>query len=155
MNSKRTQMFTINGTIICNGYGRASSALKIQIPLISKIVPEIQSMHPGTINVQLENPLSVARFDEEVKDLEWRPGYIESFGIVRAEFLPEGKKFKSPVPCLLYFPSTSPHRLNPFMVEVITEKLDLELVSKCSLLFNQPSRKVEWVVVGKTAWVQD
>ena len=39
------------------------------------------------------------------------------------------------------------------MIEIITVNLEgIKNGMKCSIIFNQPSRTAEWVVIGRTAW---
>jgi hypothetical protein len=140
-------MTTIKGTI-CKGLGRASGCLALQIPYLIEDFPELASMRPSTINVELETPVHFAKFDCE-KTFKWHPQVPpETFKIMRACFFPESGKVFSPVPCLLYYSSTSPHSVNPFMVEVITHPLDLNGVATCSLHIKQPSNRAVWVVFG-------
>jgi hypothetical protein len=137
----------LRGTIR-NGYGRASQCLPLQIKLFAKGLPEISSMYPGTINVELENPVHFLKYDYETIEKWHEIFFPEKFSFIKASFWPDAERFKNSVPCLLCFPSTSPHRLNPFILEVITEKLDLTGVTKCSVQFNQQSRTANWVIFG-------
>jgi hypothetical protein len=135
---------TIKGTI-CKGFGRASTAIPLQVKFFVSGVPEIASMKHATINVELENPIHFLKYDF-VTRCEWRPQFEETFSFIRAAFWPHAERFFSPSPCLLIFPETSPHRLNPFMVEVITQEMNLSGVENCSIHFRQTTRCADWLV---------
>jgi CTP-dependent riboflavin kinase len=120
---------------LCKGFGEAKKCLPSQIKFFKEKLPEITSMYSdGTLNVDLENPIRFLRYECVFPKLKWdenRPA--EDIAFVKASILPQSDRFKNPVPCLLYFAETSSHRLNPFMLEIITEKLDLAGVKECSV----------------------
>ena len=112
-------------------------------------MPEILSMRHATLNVELENPVHFLKFDVAIPNVQWIQNYPpETFRFIRASLLPESDKFKNPLPCLLYFPSLSPHRLNPFMLEIITGPLNLVGVEKCSVHLSQSFRRADWLIFG-------
>jgi hypothetical protein len=132
----------------------AKQCLPSQIKFFKDKLPEITSMYSGgTLNVDLENPIRFLRYEYVFPKVKWdenRPA--EDISFVKAGILPHADRFKNPVPCLLYFAETSSHRLNPFMLEIIIEKLDLAGVKECSVYFSQPLRRAEWYVFGLPDW---
>ena len=134
---------------IISGLGGAAKSIKIQKPVLAKYAPEISSMHDGTLNVQLEQPLAIAKYDIEVPAYAWEPNYPpEGFGLVRASIQFTNYKIAEPLFCFLYYASRSAHRGNPFLVEVLTHTQEKAAISECLILLAQPCRTVEWVVVG-------
>ncbi|MGA3144506.1 MAG: hypothetical protein ABSF10_16015 [Verrucomicrobiota bacterium] len=135
---------------VCRGFGKAGSCLPDQIKHLKDSLPEITSMYTrGTLNVELENPVRFSVYDFIFPNVKWREDYPpETFKIIKARLLLEVENNKPAVPCLLYFPSTSTHRANPFMLEIITEKLDLTGVNECFVCFSHQSRRADWVIFG-------
>jgi hypothetical protein len=147
-------MITIKGTIF-PGFNKASYALTKQRDYLIHYVPELEKMRLSTINVRLENPISFVKFHAVTPVIEWdtQNHFADSFKFIRAAFALGEGSFKTPVPCLIYFASTSPYRENPFIVEVIAEELPIKGIEKCFLIFNEPSKSARWRIIGKTAWV--
>jgi len=139
---------------ICNGYGEAKKCLPVQIKFFRDRLPEIDSMYSeGTLNIDLENPIRFLKYEHVFPKLKWAEDRVaETIAFIKAGILPHSDRFTHPVPCLLYFAETSSHQLNPFMLEVITEKLDLTGVQECSICFDQPLRKADWYFFGLPDW---
>jgi hypothetical protein len=106
----------IEGTITSD-FGVAAKHFDSTWQEIVAQIPEIQSSHPGTINVALSMPVLVINFDAVVN---FSNG--DSFGFVRVHF--EFPVNASPVKAWLCLPHTSFNRLNMCRAEVITKKLD-------------------------------
>lgn len=132
------------------GYGMAKKCLPAQIRFFRDKLPEIDSMYSdGTLNIDLENPIRFFRYDYVFEKIKWAEDRDpETIALIKAGILPHSGRFMHPVQCLLYFAETSSHRLNPFMLEVVTEKLDLTGVQECSIYFSQQLRKADWYFFG-------
>jgi hypothetical protein len=146
-------MTTIKGRF-CNGYGMAKKCLPAQVKFFRDKLPEIDSMYSdGTLNVDLENPIRFLRYEYVFPKIKWAEDRdAETIAFIKAGILPHSVRFKDPVQCLLYFAESSSHQLNPFMLEVVTEKLDLIGVQECSIYFSQPLRKADWYFFGLPDW---
>lgn len=140
-------MIKIRG-IIQHGHGRAAGCVEQQKQILKDYVPEIFRMFSGTINIKLESALSFAKFDIETPPLNWSPGCTERFQIARASFQLCEPGFGSPVPCLLYYAETSPHRSDPFLVEVVTQKLNKNGTTECLIFLSHECRTVPWIIAG-------
>jgi len=137
---------------ICTGFGWASKCLPAQIDFFKHLLPEITTMHhEGTINVELEHPVKFLKYDAVTPSIIWRQNYPpEIFSFIKADFFTNAAKMEKPVPCLLYFASTSPHQSTPNKLEVITRKLDLNGVENCTVHVKHSCRRVrvEWFIFG-------
>jgi hypothetical protein len=56
------QWTTIYNAVVFGGAGVFSKNIKYQMPHLVWQFPDIKDIHPGSINVQLERPLHVARY---------------------------------------------------------------------------------------------
>jgi hypothetical protein len=132
-------MIELRGAI-CSGHGGSNQCIPLQLRFFKDALPEIIPMRHATINVQLETLIPRLKYDFETPLVKWVESYVpEKFAFIKAGFLPKAERFQNPVSCLLYFPSSSPHRANPFMLEIITQPLDLTGVVKCSVYLKQGS----------------
>jgi hypothetical protein len=82
----------IEATIVRDA-GAATKNLPNQLPELIKQFPEIENIHPGSINVQLRGPLHVQKWDRVTTPIRWfdaSPGINdfqwETFGFLRIEF---------------------------------------------------------------------
>ena len=87
---------------IVPGLGVAKGTLVRQLPLISQGFPEVADCHPGTINLELEFPLTVTQPDYRTAPLAWTPSgrTTEVFELVRIEL--ELDQLPARVPAWLY-----------------------------------------------------
>lgn len=107
----------INGTIV-NGVDGAHTALAFQLPHLVSRFPVLVGCHPGTINVQLDQPLRVDHPDFETPPIKWFPGHpSEKFAFLEISF--ESPLGSAPRRAWIYIPSNSPHFHNVFQVEMI------------------------------------
>ncbi len=105
------------------GIGASANLVK-QLPLIGATFPEIVNAFPGTINLDLEQPLLVQGYDHRTPPLKWENawGASETFDIVRVELEVGGKRH----PAWLYVAHGSPHRRDLSSHEIITPaKIDI------------------------------
>ena len=125
---------------IVPGFSGAAGSIKKQKPFLQSYIPDISSVHDGTINVQLESPLFVREYDIETPPIEWVTGFWEIFRIIRAriQLCPCEPSFGNAIPCLLYFAEASPHHFNPYLVEVVTKELVLTDVKECFIFLTKP-----------------
>ena len=64
-------MATIYNAVVFGGIGVFSKNIKYQMPHLVWQFPDIKDIHPGSINVQLETPLHVARYDCTTLPIPW------------------------------------------------------------------------------------
>jgi len=121
---------TIKAKLI-SGMGAANRNLARQLPLISEKFPEISNCWPGTINLELETPLTVINPSHRTPPLAWTPSGVktEVFDLVRIEL--KFSHMDSPVPAWLYVAHASPHRKTPTVHEVIAQKLNISGITTC------------------------
>ena len=139
-------MVQIEGRIV-RGYGWATKYLKIQIPLIVRQFPEIDVCHRGSINVLLDTPLRINRPDFITRRIDW--GRMkEVFHFTRIEFqLLNGRKTVKHR-AWIYGPQNSPHRTNPFHIEVIAPKIALGRTKRCRIRIDRAARRVPMTIIG-------
>ena len=128
---------------IFSGLKGAAPSLKLQEPFLKQYIPEISTLFFGTINVRLEFPISVATYDVETPSIEWQKDRWERFRIIRASIELCAPNARA-VPCLLYFAEKSPYHFEPYIIEVVTQQLDLSQARECFIILDQPCR----IVVG-------
>jgi hypothetical protein len=143
-------MVELRGKIV-RGYGWATGFLKLQIPLICEEFPEIAKCHRGSINVMLDAPLRIKRPDFVTKKIDWGE-QKEVFHFTRIEFqLLPSKRLKNAQPrkfkAWIYGPQNSPHRPNPFHVEVIARKIDLKRAKRCCIRIHRNGRVVPLTIL--------
>jgi hypothetical protein len=140
-------MVRIEGKIV-RGYGWATKFLKTQIPLIAREFPEIKICHRGSINVLLDTPLQINRPDFITRRIDWGE-MKEVFHFTRIEFeLLGGRRRPVRHRAWIYGPQNSPHRTNPFHIEVIAPKIALGRTRRCRIRIDRAARKVPMTVIG-------
>ncbi|MDP9173320.1 MAG: hypothetical protein M3O30_05580 [Planctomycetota bacterium] len=144
-------MIEIHGQII-DGLGLATRFLKKQLPLICREFPELKKCRPGTINIELETPLRIERPDYITRKINWGE-QKEVFHFTRAEFelLPPGPARPGPRPVYgawIYGPQNSPHRTNPFIIEIICERrIELRGRPPCRIRLDRAGRQTPLTIV--------
>jgi hypothetical protein len=139
-------MVQIDGKIV-PGYGWATKYLKTQIPLIAKEFPEIQICHRGSMNILLKTPLRIEHPDHITRRIDWGK-MKEVFHFTRIEFqlLSPGKK--NPWHnAWIYGPQNSPHRVNPFHIEVIAPKISLGRSRRCRIRIHRRAKTVPMTII--------
>ncbi|MBS0639194.1 MAG: hypothetical protein U1E70_15680 [Acetobacteraceae bacterium] len=111
----------IEGQIV-PGMRVASRNLPRQLSLIQPVFPAIAGAHPASINVLLPGPVRIVDPDFVTPPLAVTPSRTEIFSLT--EIL-----FACPVEaeaCRAWIvePHGSPHKLNDYLVEVVTRRLD-------------------------------
>ena len=126
------ELLSIRARIV-PGLGVAKGTLVRQLPLISQGFPEVADCHPGTINLEVEFPLTVTQPDYRTAPLAWTPSgrTTEVFELVRIEL--ELDQLPARVPAWLYVAHGSPHRSTPAVHEVIARQINLSEVRECRL----------------------
>jgi hypothetical protein len=112
---------------VISGYGAAQSNMAKQLPLFRQIpdlirlLPIIATCHPGTINIQLDQPLLVPlqHADFVTQDVTWAPAPHppERFAFLEIEF--ECPRDSSRQAALIFIPFRSPHFDDLYVHEVI------------------------------------
>jgi len=134
-------LVVLEGQII-HGLQKAASYLRDQIPLITGEFPEIARCHRGSINLELNVPLLVIGSDHRTKPIAWKPGVTEVFDFVRPEL--EAPMDSPPVPAWLYIAHLSSLRRTPFVHELITQRLELDGVTRCRIKIRRPAIQIHW-----------
>jgi hypothetical protein len=138
-------MVQIEGKMI-RGFGWATKYLKIQIPLIAKEFPEVDVCHRGSINVILDTPLLIENPDHITRKINWRI-MKEVFHFTRIQFQLIGPR-KSPWHrAWIYGPQNSPHRVNPFHIEVIAPKIPLGRWRRCRIRIHRRAKTVPMTII--------
>jgi hypothetical protein len=144
-------MSTIVDATVVEGFKAASNNLKFQLPHLIWQFPEIEKIHPGTINVKLDSALEIENTDFTTPVLPWwdngRGGWVaEVFSFLRIGF--EYPLNSEPHNAWFYISHGSAHRLNPFVFRVITEHISsIAYQARCRVHVNKATRKTDLIVV--------
>jgi hypothetical protein len=131
MSVKCLKMVIIPGNMV-RGLGKATQALQLQMPEFVEVCPELSKCRIGTINVILECQLEVISPDFVIGPIDWcGDGVGESFGLLGVCF--EVIEPRSETDAWIYIPYGSPHRLNPYYVEILAPPLSLGCSSACKV----------------------
>jgi CTP-dependent riboflavin kinase len=108
---------------VVRGHGAASSHTVVrQLPHFISMVPKMAGCYPGTINLRLEKPLRVVRPDVATACAWQGPGSIPELFYLH-EIQIEFPTASAREAAWIYVPHDSPHFSNPFLVEIISQKL--------------------------------
>lgn len=120
---------------IIPGLGAATGTLSRQLPLISQNFPEVSDCYRGTINLEVECPLTVTTPDHRTAPLAWTASRrtTEVFDLLRIELELNTDHATQLVPAWLYIAHFSPHRQTPTIHEVIAKPLNLTNVESCRI----------------------
>jgi hypothetical protein len=138
--------FTIDGTIV-PGFGAADPNMGLQLPHFILVFPEIKRCRPGTINLQLDQPLQVNNPHYTTPPIRWTANAPpEQFSFLRIEFeCPIGSPARR---AWIYIPHYSPHRSNLFLIEVIAEPIPEAAEGvRCRLRVSDQHRTSEVLIV--------
>jgi len=108
----------INGESL-QGIGGAHVALALQLPFLVSRFPVLAGCHPGTLNIQLDQPLRVANPNFVSPPIRWHPQHQppEIFSFIEVSLdLPLGSSRGRAWICI---PFHSPHFHNVYQVELI------------------------------------
>lgn len=145
--ARKVNLQTVKGVVV-SGLGCASQYLKVQLPVLSQMFPELSGVNPSTINVQLEKGLGVVNADFRVRPMPHiNPILNEFFDFFRISF----RWGKRTIPAWIYRTSGSIHRLNPCHIEIIApfiEENRPEPGDKVEVTFQAPVKKLEMISVG-------
>lgn len=133
-------MLKVNAEIM-SGLGVACKNLKLQIPLFVNEFPEAAECFPGTINLQLDRPITLVRPDYRFGPMTWVPGSkrLEVFEFLKIGLMfPEGPVVQK---AWLYVAYNSPHRETPHIHEVVAPKIE-GLKTLCRCLIFLPTEAV-------------
>ncbi len=136
-------MVQIGGKIV-RGYGWATKYLKLQIPVIAREFPEIEICHRGSINVLLDRPLRIEHPDHITRRINWKI-MKEVFHFTRIEFQLAGRPTWHRA--WIYGPQNSPHRVNPFYIEVICPKIALGRSRRCHIRIHRRAKTVPMTII--------
>jgi hypothetical protein len=117
---------------IVSGLGAASKTITMQMPHFVQSHPELGKCLQRTINVVLQCQLEIISPSFLIGPIKWHPnGPAELFGFRSIIFeLPE---HRLQTDAWLYMPYLSPHRANPFHVEVLAPELQIEGINGCAI----------------------
>jgi hypothetical protein len=132
--------------------GKAASILPVQAPLLAPRFPQINRLHLATINILVESPLRIESPDIITDPIDWHDH--EVVHITACQFQPirltaTGLVVDAARDAWIYSPQHSLHRVNPYHVELLAEKLDLENVSYCVVSIDRPAWQVPMIVIGQ------
>ncbi len=131
-------MVTLDGNII-NGLGAATRTISMQMPHLEKQIPDLRGWHQATINVVLDGQLEVTSLDFATTPIVWQSGARpEMFGFKKITFENNGTSYDG----VLYIAYNSPHRSNPYYVEVMLQSKVTIVGTKCKIHFGKFQTKV-------------
>lgn len=140
-------MIVIQGNIR-NDLGKANLTMQYQLPHLIRELPDLSNIHPGTINVLLDDPLRILNPDHLSKTIFWVPGNPtagEKFALTKIHF----ELIERPgqlVTAWIYAPEYSPHRHDVYHVEVISRFIDLPKGNRrCRIHINRDAVKGYYV----------
>lgn len=138
---------TIDATTIV-GLGTASTSLKYQLPLFGRYHADIPKCFPGTINLELYEPLLIQHPTIETPPMQWAPPPRpqEKFGIeeITFEFPKGGQMYQA----WLYIPHLSPHFLILDHVEIIAARIsNLKMGMPCRVHIPRPHQLRRIIVI--------
>ena len=117
-------MIRLKGRVFA-GEHNANRTVAKQLPYIAETFPEVQACHSGTINIELEGSLIVARADYRTPPIKWKQNLVEGevFDLVRVRLeVPFGGPSHE---AWLYVAHRSAHRANLSKHEVIASFIEL------------------------------
>ena len=123
-------MVIIDGQIT-SGTKSAHNNIPKQIPHIEKEFPEVKDCKHATINVILDCQIEIIAPDYVTTPIKWDSGRREMFGFVRVGFEVVGGT--GVIDAWIYIPYNSDHRMNPYVVEILTTPIDLEGAKECRI----------------------
>jgi hypothetical protein len=114
-------MFIINGEVVQGLQAAGRVTLLLQFPHFERVLPDFHGYHPATLNLRLDRGLRIETADRETwYDWAGPPGELFGFLKILIEY-PVGGPLR---PGWIYIPHGSPHYGNPFLVEVISQKIE-------------------------------
>jgi hypothetical protein len=139
----------IDGEIV-PGLGGAHAALGLQIVHLTSRFPALVGIHPGTINIQLDQPLRILNPDFESPIIHAAGAPVgEKFGFLEITF--ESPLGGAPRTAWIYMPHNSPHFHNVFHIEVVTNFISDGTATakgtRCRIHIDKPHRKEDLIVV--------
>jgi hypothetical protein len=126
--SNQAMTVSVEGTVV-KGNGVASKNIASQLPHLIKQYPDIKDIHTASINVRLDRPLRIHRYDHETKISWWdvdegRPGFWhpEKFSLLEIDFeFPIG----GPTYRAWFYESHDSGRVgDPVNFEIVSEKIE-------------------------------
>jgi len=143
-------MVIIEGKIV-NGYGAARQNLEWQMPYFIEVFPEIKGCYLGSINLELVKPLKILMPDFTTGPIKWHPVHInleERFSFIRIKLeTVNSAGNNSVVDAWIYDPHNSPHRPDPFYVEIIAPKIELSNVGLCRVHIDRDYKEQPFIIV--------
>ena len=138
-------MFIVEGKII-DGYGAASPNIKWQMPLLISAFPEIKDCYRGSINLELAKPIKIITPDFTSKPIKWFPDrndIEEEFSFTRIKF----ENNSSLTAAWIYDPHNSPHRRDPFHLEIIAPLIQLRRDKVCRIHIDRKYELIDFYFV--------
>ncbi|MDP3042569.1 MAG: hypothetical protein Q8N62_07635 [Candidatus Omnitrophota bacterium] len=138
-------MIIIEGRIV-TGMGCARYNLKFQMPFFIEVFPEIKDCYLGSINVELGKPLKIFNPDFETNSIKWSPddkNFEEKFSFTRIKFEIEEQL----VDAWIYGPHKSPHRVNPFYIEIIAPEIKLGNNKLCRIHLDKNYSESPFIII--------
>jgi hypothetical protein len=111
----------IDGTVV-EGLGAATKTVASQLPHLIKAYPELSVCRPGTVNLRIPQALLVETPDFSCGPFVYGDGSVETFHFLRVNIKTQAGNFWQRA--WVYIPEKSPHRINPFHVELIGGQLE-------------------------------
>ena len=125
-------MIEVLGHIVRGG-GWATKNLGKQLPLIAAKFPEVAQCYHGSLNVRLCSPLRIEKPDFVTEPINWgQQTEVFHFTRIQFELLRSGENIIAH-DAWIYGPQNSPHKKSPFLIEVITKRIELSGESRCRI----------------------
>lgn len=132
-------MLKLDGRIV-SGRGSATVALAMQQAYFLHLLPMLSDYHLATINIKLDEALFVSEWNLESPAIFWfkpNPSFKEKFSFMHVDLVYNGNQISD---AILYHPHKSPHRENPYVIELIAPYLQLES-DRCQVIFRRTPHK--------------
>ena len=106
----------LSGRIV-SGLGSASVNVPMQMPFFKTYEPRLTNCHPATLNVLLDAPLVVVRWDIDTGKVNWKrkPHRGERFSFLEIAFFYNDARYEG----WIYYARNSPHCGNLFNAELM------------------------------------
>jgi hypothetical protein len=139
------QKLEIDGVVVQGLRAAGAVTLPRQKDHFEIVIPEMRGCHWATINLRLQLPLFIETPDHET-EFNWGGSRPEKFGFLKIQIeFPVGGALSTG---WVYIPHDSPHFGEPFLVEVITEKIEgLTYGSTCRIHLLRGRVEGDWIVV--------
>lgn len=138
-------MLELHG-IVVRGVRSATANLATQLPQFAEKFPELAGCYLGTVNLRLDRPLRIEHPDFRADKIWWgtSPRRREDFDFTRCTFRTSAGDSH---PAWIYAPQDSPHRKDPYLIEILGPKMNVRRDEACVVVIDRNYLEVPMAVV--------